>query len=644
MKSLLIEFLQTFWIACKLPFLLVGEGFRRLYRLGFRRIIMLTVAVMIVFLLTAVTFMKVTSRPSFCVSCHLMEPYFESWQESSHGDVSCMKCHAQEGLTGYLETKFTAASMLVNYATGLYKRSRPWAEVDDNTCLQSGCHDSRLLQGRVEYTKGVVFDHEPHLTETRRGRKLRCTSCHSQIVQGEHITVTSSTCFLCHFKNIAQSDRSHLMECLSCHTPPSGEDAKIGNLFDHTEVLLADVTCTSCHKKIWQGTGQVRKERCGSCHSEAAHIDRIDDLDFIHEWHIEKRKVDCQRCHDAIEHHQPEAEQILSSDCASCHVELHDPMLSVYKGEGSQLIEQKMPADMHDNGVVCLSCHKDADSNWHEQKVGEEACTPCHNETFRKLPDYWRRGIENRIGILERKLARAGEGADLTSARYDLELIKSGGGWHNPLYADVVLHRVEEVVDGKKKPFERDRVAEKSRECLSCHIGILTLGIEKMWSDFSHTRHLTDYNQNCQDCHNGNSPGTPPHGKLLPVGESCMNCHHEVVAVATNECEPCHIPSRQLYYGMLRNQIPDPSPMGAEEMSCGDCHFEEDGFSPPSRDFCLDCHDEEVVGDLDVQRAELNDALHLYPHAGDSLYQLIKLDQGRAVHHPDLVRRLLKQP
>ena len=37
--------------------------------------------------------------------------------------------------------------------------------------------------------------------EMTRGIKLRCTSCHSQIVQGQHMAVTATTCFLCHFKN-----------------------------------------------------------------------------------------------------------------------------------------------------------------------------------------------------------------------------------------------------------------------------------------------------------------------------------------------------------------------------------------------------------------------------------------------------------
>ena len=58
----------------------------------------------------------------------------------------------------------------------------------------------RLLEGEIQFGR-IRFDHRNHLFGERRGMKLRCTSCHSQIVQGNHLAVTPSTCFLCHFKD-----------------------------------------------------------------------------------------------------------------------------------------------------------------------------------------------------------------------------------------------------------------------------------------------------------------------------------------------------------------------------------------------------------------------------------------------------------
>jgi hypothetical protein len=49
-----------------------------------------------------------TSRPEFCNSCHIMEPYYESWQESSHSHVSCIKCRC--GRKGAWKTTGTCAA------------------------------------------------------------------------------------------------------------------------------------------------------------------------------------------------------------------------------------------------------------------------------------------------------------------------------------------------------------------------------------------------------------------------------------------------------------------------------------------------------------------------------------------------------
>ncbi|MHC4404218.1 MAG: hypothetical protein ACYTG0_31575, partial [Planctomycetota bacterium] len=106
-----------------------------------------------------------------------------SWQESSHKDVSCVKCHFPPGLGEKVRGKMLGLVQLAKYVTSS-EGPRPAAEVPDASCLRSGCHETRLLSGRVEF-HGVSFDHRPHLQTLRRGKKLRCTSCHSQIVQGK---------------------------------------------------------------------------------------------------------------------------------------------------------------------------------------------------------------------------------------------------------------------------------------------------------------------------------------------------------------------------------------------------------------------------------------------------------------------------
>src|SRR5690606_25869693 len=134
--------------------------------------------------------------------CHIMEPYYQAWHDSTHKDVPCADCHFEPGWRNTLHGKFQASSQAAKYITNTYG-SKPHAEVRDASCMRSGCHEKRVLEGKVDWdvptSRGdmitIRFDHTPHLEPDRRGKQLRCVSCHSQMVQGQHIVVTLDTCF-----------------------------------------------------------------------------------------------------------------------------------------------------------------------------------------------------------------------------------------------------------------------------------------------------------------------------------------------------------------------------------------------------------------------------------------------------------------
>jgi len=217
-------------------------------------------------LLVAILMVEATSQPQFCGNCHVMKPYYESWQTSSHREVACVECHIPPGITSEVEKKIEGLSMMVSYFTGTYG-TNPWAEVDDVACLE--CHQRRLLSGR-EVFRNILFDHRPHLTELRREKKLRCTSCHSQIVQGSHIAVTTSTCVLCHFKD--QPINTGIAQCTLCHSIPEKVIEK-GNLsFDHGDVKRFDMQCSWCHSRVTKGDGSAPQQRCVVCHNEPVRL------------------------------------------------------------------------------------------------------------------------------------------------------------------------------------------------------------------------------------------------------------------------------------------------------------------------------------------------------------------------------------
>lgn len=570
-----------------------------------------------------------------------MRPYFTSWETSSHYDVDCMTCHARAGVTGYLETKFTAVSMLANYFTGIYKRSKPWAEIEDGNCL--GCHTERLLEGKISFTKGIVFDHEHHLTEKRRGRKLRCTSCHSQIVQGKHMSVTSSTCFLCHFKNVDQEGRSELANCTSCHTPPTVADGDSTIAFDHTNVLENTLDCKSCHTTMWHGNGKVREEKCSVCHSSTAHADRINDLEFIHEWHIEKRKVECQQCHDPIDHRNPDMDKEIRGNCAACHDNKHSAMNAVYHGEGSKLIEKPMPFNMMDSGVVCISCHKESSEEHGGNELERISCEPCHQESYDRLAKDWHIGFNKRIKQLEGVLKKSGMHPRIEDARQDLALLKKGGAWHNPHFADSLLSMISNVLENANgRHHSTPDLPEASQKCLNCHTVISELTISKQFSSFDHNTHLSERQIACIKCHYDVLPENSNHGKLKSSTSLCSDCHHAEEKVENDYCEPCHFPSKGLFLGKLPGLPEQPSPMAESEMTCKDCHIAA-SYKPPDTAFCLDCHDQDVLDHQEFVRGELLIAVNNLERKKSLTTQLILADPGRVVHHPDLAKKVLTE-
>jgi nitrate/TMAO reductase-like tetraheme cytochrome c subunit len=249
----------------------------------------------------------VSASPQFCNSCHIMRPYVDAWQASKHADVGCVQCHYPPGLRDTLRVKFQAVTQVAKWATGTYS-SKPFADVEDASCLRSGCHASSELQkpGSAAFGRGVRFDHGLHLAADRTGWQLRCTTCHAQVVVDQHFEVERSTCFTCHFKG-RRGDRelTPVAGCTSCHVAPQG-DIQVGSVrFNHEEVVKRGVACQSCHLNVVEGRGEAPRERCITCHNQPEKLERAADVQAIHRAHVTEKSIDCIRCHDEIKHRLP---------------------------------------------------------------------------------------------------------------------------------------------------------------------------------------------------------------------------------------------------------------------------------------------------------------------------------------------------
>jgi nitrate/TMAO reductase-like tetraheme cytochrome c subunit len=430
----------------------------------------------------AAGFAEYSMQPEFCRSCHLMEPYFQAWHSSTHQDVPCADCHFEPGLRNTFKGKWQASAQAVKYITETYG-SKPHAEIRDSSCMRSGCHERRVLEGKVNWDVPTIrggkvtirFDHAPHLQEERRGKHLRCVSCHSQIVQGQHLVVTLDTCFLCHMKGFEHGRYEQTLGgCRSCHDAPKEQIRLATGMFNHADYLNRGVTCENCHSDVVKGDGAVPKQVCWTCHNQEKQVRRYNEPNFLHEQHVTEHKVECQNCHIQIEHNLTAAvakdvvKQPMTSHatleagtCASCHEQTHGGPAELYRGTGARGIPD-MPSPMYRAQVDCIACHKSKkESSESAQVVGQtfvavqDSCNYCHGSKYDTVLDTWRGLItaqlqksqdEHDLSVVALKESNASPMDKLRAQRllddaaHNIRLVRLGHGVHNVNYATAALN------------------------------------------------------------------------------------------------------------------------------------------------------------------------------------------------------------
>ncbi len=439
----------------------LGLELDRTRRLGFR-LRRRGWVILILFLMFAGSggFLYVSTHSWFCKTCHIMKPYYASWKASEHGKrgVECIQCHFPPGFQNALAAKFRAASMLVSYLTGTYS-TKARAEVQDASCLRPGCHDTRLLDSKVEF-KGVHFDHKPHLTEMRRGKKLRCQTCHSQIVQGTHITVTESVCFTCHFKDLKKGRvEEPVAGCTGCHDVPSKPLKLVnGNDFKHGD--FPKVACYKCHFDSVEGDGRVPKQVCIGCHGEPERLEKFNDHEFMHKNHVTDHKVECFHCHSEIRHGRNPEPEPMEATCNRCHTAKHDITSQLYRGTGARGVKDQ-PSAMFAAKVQCIACHQilggpAGHAPMSTYEAGEKSCIECHGKDVEGMLADWKKEADKAVSQAAEDFAKAESAAKaipdakarqaaqarLADARYNLDLVRYGRAVHNLDYAQAILKSV----------------------------------------------------------------------------------------------------------------------------------------------------------------------------------------------------------
>ncbi len=322
---------------------------------------------------------------------------------------------------------------------------------------------------------------------------LNCAACHSyNPTTSQHFSVDRETCFVCHFTN--QEFNRETGTCLRCHEPPArkiavhsappGEAqtvAAAATLMDHQDIVKRGIDCASCHFDVIQGTSQVTKRACASCHDQERFTANFDQRDTVvveeyHRVHVAAQRARCPDCHQTIEHRLIDPQRVamdsgflqpVLQDCKHCHPNHHSEQVELLMGVGGRGIDRAMPNAMFGSRVNCRACHTQAGADFKGEpliQATRETCLKCHGEDYRKLFDQWMSEIKSsvkeldasvqRVEAREKELRAAGHPLSpnvlqkIEDAKANLHFVKSGDGIHNKNYALQLIDISQRDLDG----------------------------------------------------------------------------------------------------------------------------------------------------------------------------------------------------
>lgn len=329
-----------------------------------------------------------TGRPQFCGTCHVMDPYYESWSHDIHGariGAKCIDCHYAPGERTTLNAKFRGLSQVASYFSGRYGAGRPRAHVSDDSCLVSGCHgdrsfdtkmlaigkpqvETRMVGGapvEMQRPPSVHFVHAKHLdVEPKRAEIER----ESKSVR-ERLARTLDEPTKRRVEQIASSvrpaaERRGALDSLASEKNWPVElrhDATALMELEHRRIRLdqlAGLNCSACHAFNPTLSSHIAADRnvCYTCH-------------FTHE-DFNRNTGECLRCHEP------------PTRAVSIHGTTSTP------GGGAVVMDHQ---DIVKRGVDCASCHADVLRGGAD--VSERDCTHCHDQA-RFLADFATRTTE----------------------------------------------------------------------------------------------------------------------------------------------------------------------------------------------------------------------------------------------------------
>lgn len=325
------------------------------------------------------------SNPESCAGCHVIEPYYYTWQNSPHANISCDKCHVKPG-TGFVAVKMQRFGEWLSYRKNknitLPLQGDSKKSISNEACMQ--CHNpyNRVITPGVDLNVGFHAEHlgygtgcvDCHWEVAHAGMSARPTFAYSEekiaefkTISHNQFSLTKTSCLECH------DGKRVTYNCSACHTETTIPQNHFASTFNyrHGDAVREDINdCMRCHT----GFGKVRdvpgnsipeKTRnakfCVSCHEGQRPVTHNAFWSVGHKIPGKTSRDGCLVCHDWKDPQQPMPKANVIA-CASCHervAEGHDNQRWYY--DHKLLVKEK-------GSFGCFDCH------------GASSCFDCHTK------------------------------------------------------------------------------------------------------------------------------------------------------------------------------------------------------------------------------------------------------------------------
>lgn len=477
---------------------------------------------LVVLVLVAVAGTAYTNKPSFCTSCHEMDPYYTAWNASGHTEASCVSCHVDPSIEAQVTHKFVALKEVYNHFTTQPKFPGKVTAVPDSRCI--ACHEGTIDSGIPG------FSHDQH-----RGDRA-CIDCH---MDAGH-KVTSTALAEAGILNTAGMQARELRVV-------AARGAGAANLPGHKTVScsgchdLAKTGCATCHdskKKPHAVFASVSATTTGSatscttCHTDASR------------WAFTHPGPDstCTTCHTTPAEHRAGA-------CATCHTKSGTSWAFEHPSSSAPCTSCHTRPASHST-ALCTTCHKTGVS-WKFSHPTSTSCASCHTKPAGHYAGTCSACHSPSVPFANTRFSHPGAKANCANCHAKPANHYAGAcsSCHSP-----------------KIPFAKATFKHpgSTATCTNCH-----------------KRPAGHSASTCATCHKTGVSWRFSH----PTSKSCASCHRAPGGHYGSTCSSCHSPSRawssatfthprvpggeHTYRSFACNKC---HPSGYTSVSCTSCH------------------------------------------------------------------------